>query len=128
MIKANELRTGNYLQNEGTKKVVKVYGIINDDVYYSMNNAMNRKAFNPIPINAERLLKFGFVFIDELNIYEIKLPNEDSFSVDLVEKEVLITAGALHDAVQVPCEYVHQLQNLYFALTGQELEIIEFVK
>jgi hypothetical protein len=24
---------------------------------------------------------------------------------------------------ELPCEYLHQLQNLYFALTGEELEI-----
>ena len=56
----------------------------------------------PIPINEEWLLKFGF---------DVKEP-------------VLISSWKFSpfcDTIITKCEYVHQLQNLYFALTGTEL-------
>lgn len=27
------------------------------------------------------------------------------------------------EEIEIPCEFLHQLQNLYFALTNEELEI-----
>lgn len=78
----------------------------------------------PIPITEEWLLKFGFekkitqtsfinlVHFENKNcwIYLIK----DGFEFEL------ITGNERHNLCKT-YKYVHQLQNLYFALTGEEL-------
>ena len=66
----------------------------------------------PIPLTEEWLLKFGF---DNLGAYgwgisyfHIRFRNIHKFYFPIENRIVRI-------------EYVHQLQNLYFALTGKEL-------
>jgi hypothetical protein len=81
--------------------------------------------FEPIPLTEEWLLKFGF---------EIKYDGE--FAKDYKfknlkvrhKKQTLIYIVAIWDEDDNDCaiiylDYVHQLQNLYFALTGEELKI-----
>mgnify|MGYP003656513470 FL=1 len=72
--------------------------------------------FKPIPLTEEWLVKFGFEYdVLEEFYFEINdirgqfYEEENSFELDHYEL--------------ANCYYVHQLQNLYFALTGQELEI-----
>ena len=72
--------------------------------------------FKPIPLTEEWLVKFGFEY-DVLEEFYFEMNDirgqfyeeENSFELDHYEL--------------ANCYYVHQLQNLYFALTGQELEI-----
>ena len=72
--------------------------------------------FKPIPLTEEWLVKFGFEY-DVLEEFYFEMngirgqfyEEENSFELDHYEL--------------ANCYYVHQLQNLYFALTGQELEI-----
>lgn len=70
----------------------------------------------PIPLTEEWLLKFGFKIRDG----EWWIDNE-IFGVTFDENHepLHIWDGSFTDS---PCKYVHQLQNLYFALTGTELQ------
>ena len=68
--------------------------------------------FKPIPLTEEWLLKFGFTFNKEHgwfngDLFEFKI--NDLFELDWYEN--------------APLKHVHQLQNLYHALTGKELKI-----
>jgi uncharacterized protein YukJ len=75
----------------------------------------------PIPITEEWLLKFGFTRIKSKTTYcddgFIDVWNKDGFLLD--DKGVLIE----YTENFVRIYYVHQLQNLYFALQGEELSI-----
>ena len=72
----------------------------------------------PIPLTEEWLLKFGF-----------KKDTFGSWKRDnclyWIDKDggVLQIASGFAAIINAPCQYAHQLQNLYFALTGNELEL-----
>jgi len=65
----------------------------------------------PIPLTEEWLLKFGF---DDLGTYGYGRGN---FHICLHENEFYFSINNR----KVFIKHVHQLQNLYFALTGEEL-------
>ena len=69
-------------------------------------------SFQGIPLTEEWLLKFGF-----LNGVLTITHNQIQFTDHAIVRGM---TGAVHFN---ECKYVHQLQNLYFALTGQELTI-----
>ena len=104
-----ELRIGNYVNIEDT-----ILRIDLQELYY------NSSLMNPIPLTEEWLLKFGF---------------ESMYS------NYIIKAGDYYNSIKQDCgkwiysydesdagcyelkeiKYVHQLQNLYFALNDKEL-------
>ncbi len=117
MIQINELRIGNYIE-EG--KVEKIDNSI-DEIYYSgdrcyLSSYCNN--INPITLTEEWLFKFGF----ELNGCNFELPN---FRFH-VNKPINYNGFVFCDGYTVITEKiqsVHQLQNLYFCLTGSELTV-----
>lgn len=147
MIKANELRIGNYigtdfddkayqliLIGEGTTMLFYIKG---DGGYIKDENA------EPIPLTPEWLLKLGFeidrkycMSPDDYS-YLIRVPNKKSrasyfrvyYEKDKTKREIHFGRNKgefqvyASDMFVVSVESVHQLQNLYFALTGEELTI-----
>ena len=125
MIQANELRIGN-LVLDGNGEITTVESIVDGAINYSLDygalwtdEEYCFENLNPIPITEEWLFKFGFVFDDvaeyftEEKVY-IKYYNEFGIKIDI---EGLFYNGIYRQKLQ----YVHQLQNLYFALTQKEL-------
>ena len=112
-MKAEELRFGNLVLNNDFDIVTEIkegWQIDSCDFYY-----------RPIPLTEEWLIKFGFVkygtlhdsyklnpFIVELGI----LGNHYTFRKIMNREESILLKEI---------KYVHQLQNLYFALTNKEL-------
>jgi hypothetical protein len=79
----------------------------------------------PIPLTEEWLLKFGFQEKDRRQNRFIK---NDDFELEFQGDKVAYCVWGGEDAPHLTqffghCKHVHQLQNLYFALTGEELEI-----
>jgi len=74
--------------------------------------------FKPIPITEEWLLKFGFFKYN--NAYVLEKPNEN-----IMNFKFSIWSDFTYNSSEFPVElkYVHQLQNLYFALTGTHLKL-----
>lgn len=107
-MKANELRIGNYIELDG--KVERIWEISMDykDEGFPLFSAgttslveFRECRHKPIPLTEEWLEKFDLVYVDLgqfIRIYG-------------------------HDFLLSKIKYVHQLQNLYFALTGEELTI-----
>jgi hypothetical protein len=75
--------------------------------------------FKPIPLTEEWLLKFGFEKSMSWT-YVIELKGNLKLVYYLGEKGWSIGFKSYSDFSNL--EYVHQLQNLYFALTGEELK------
>ena len=103
-MKANELRIGNFYDNNGFVSVVSPNTI--EEVW----NA-ERSWVKPIPLTEEWLLKFGFVIHED---GYITCPNGRQWILHLDNEFEF-------EALNIIVIYVHQLQNLYFALTGEEL-------
>lgn len=102
-MEANELRVGNYLF-DGVGGIIKVEV---DDLYDNV-----RKYYEPIPIIEEVLLECGFEYDDAFYYKDGIFLEYDDNSLRL---------DCMSDSVSI--KYLHQLQNLYFALTNEELEI-----
>lgn len=109
-MKPNELRIGNYvIDNEDGNLYQIPTGI-------SINNS---HFMSPIQITEEWLINFGFKYDKETKTYHT--PSFYWFSVNLYAKE---GAGFCIENVQYKfINHVHELQNLYFALTGTELTL-----
>lgn len=70
----------------------------------------------PIPLTEDWLLKFGFKKIN--HIYGYYFWSLSKGKIDIYEKKTTFRGySVLH------IEHVHQLQNLYYALTGEELNL-----
>ena len=72
-------------------------------------------SFEPIPLTEEWLLKCGFEK-DEIIVFYRKDETSSTFIIDF---NFVCLLGYSH----VKIHSAHQLQNLYFALTGEELQI-----
>ena len=122
-MKANELRIGNIVQLDGeigyVKSIYSKYFQVDDARCCSMGYSVKEK-FEPVPLTEEWLIKFGFE--------KSKQPNGTIFYGNL-SFGMRVTGHPYDDGFllfghesNVDIKYVHQLQNLYFALRGKELE------
>lgn len=117
-MKSEELRIGNSFIWD--KEYVTINMIRGNDVgLYDKNRALIVTVIDnikPIPLTEEWLIKFGF---KEKHVFEIV--SEWSIGEHRVQTdaEIFIWMG-YKDGVQL--RFVHQLQNLYFALTSEELK------
>ena len=114
MIQANELRIGNYiyLPSQTENFAVKVNRVSNDNV-----NGFDFSETKGIELTEDWLLKFGFeeqtpkYFVLDLGDFSMRYYYNFSGSTwkfELEDKTLKI-------------KFVHQFQNLYFALTQKEL-------
>lgn len=117
-MEVKDLRIGNYISPLGIG-VTKVEGFcIWDNLIQSSDFAERGiEDFEPIQLNEEWLLKFGFKYnnptyewYDKSAVFFIQV---NYLGFDLIAK--------FHNQVIREIKYVHELQNLYFALTGKEL-------
>ncbi len=114
MIQANELRIGNWIMRaNGFPQRIQAYDYEHTDF----------NAISSIPLTAEILEAAGFTTVTEnadgsYNFWG----KEIDASIDIEDGELF--RYRVHEKERTKCiQYLHQLQNLYFALTGQELEV-----
>lgn len=125
MIKANELRIGNWVLDSGGKWLRVDYWEYHDKVAMKMFiegtevHPMTEYIQNasPIPITPDVLEKCGFVdFVYHWELGNIHL-DWSSRIVATGERKGISVIGSPH------IKYLHQLQNLVHALTGEELTV-----
>ena len=73
--------------------------------------------FSPVPISEEWLT--GACYNELENEY--MFPELSQWALDLEYKEIVFNGGFI--ATSAPIAYVHQLQNFFFAMTGEELPL-----
>lgn len=126
----NELRIGNYVYDRGVPVDLRHSQLVNIITGKHL-------VYNPIPISEDWLLKLGFekwewcdnaafiplFFGDSLycrfynqmwHIKKLKVGRDSKGVYGKTSSKYIIPKGKVR--------YIHQLQNLYFALTGKELE------
>lgn len=129
MIQANELRIGNYvneyywnnIKNCYSLELIKIKGIYETHIVCNEEDAYNLSELKPIPLTEEILFKCGFVeeYEDEEdNSYFV---NSSVEIMKVLFKQEFFLENI--DNISLKIKYLHQLQNLYFALIGKELEI-----
>ena len=121
-MEARELRIGNLVKSniEGCRRIH--FGIVQIDqtsMYY-LCDTDDFERLEPIPLTEEWLFKFGFKFDGHCSWWKNELieltidTGEDEYSVFNDNGDYITLKGI---------KYVHQLQNLYFAIKGEELTI-----
>ena len=113
-MKAQELRIGNWINLNGND-VISVMGDIQEICYEEVSPKYINE-YKPIPLTEEWLVKFGFVFKkDQFVKGKIKL----NYTIRILSTN---ERGAFREVKNgIAVIHVHQLQNLFFALTAEEL-------
>ena len=130
-MKASDLRIGNLVYNV-LKEVITVDSIRDAGV-----NGYSIETIKLIPLTEERLLKFGFEGHDYTCPENGTLFKNDTFTLVIddfskivIQSDFSFGIAELHGEEDVAfsndiLDSVHRLQNLYFALTGEELKLKE---
>lgn len=115
-MKASELRIGNYVSSGKYNTVEEIIGI-EPIKLFTTSGYSNIGEYEPIPLTDEWLKKFGA----EENILSII----DDMWIQFMDGEWCICNDnyGFYDIPSI--KYVHQLQNIYFALKGGELKMID---
>ena len=116
MIQPQLLRIGNYIEYNG--EIIKLDGSL---LCCYIQNELEFP-LNPIPLTEEILLKFGFYFED--GFYCLRINNTAFMTIILLGSYVNYELSNFRQKIvfsRGEFSGVHQLQNLYFALTGEEL-------
>lgn len=132
MIKVGDLRRGNKfsfykpLINEPQQLTVKGYYFNDDDgLWYVQSDEyadINMAGLMPVPLTPEWLEKCGFVA--DRNGWHMpgsRLSLTDQFYPCWFDR--MLWPQDIPDFKHLSLKYLHQLQNLYYALTGEELMI-----
>lgn len=124
-MKASELRIGNFIHTN----IIQQVSI--ETLDFLLNDAIpDMSAIQPIPLTEEWLIKFGFERSDSINkspSFFFKYVGASELHINPENGVVWIERreNVFKFNNPVLIEYVHQLQNLYFALTGEELTVKE---
>jgi hypothetical protein len=124
MIDTRELRIGNWveyshnpLDDEGNIEWRPTRIDYNDISY--LCQYPDEDDYRPIPLTEEILLKAGFR--ETIHGFTNDVLRLGYITTDDYYQCILTPQG--NRWLLIPMQYLHQLQNLYFALTGQELNI-----
>ena len=149
-MKASELRIGNYLfdsiEDIGVIQVTEIKNMTDNRIgnmsisYYGVNggyitasleeNSTDNEAedymIQPIPLTEEWLLKLGFnEYIDfgcKTGVFDY-INLDFSYSMKTKKITIMHNGNNMSHVLKKEVIYVHQLQNLYYALNGEELTI-----
>lgn len=119
MIQINELRVGNHIWN-GVITEVRKDGFKFHDGYSEWDSTkLAESSIEPYTLTTEEFEKCGFEIYDIIGSRVIYQHSKfKGIKAEQVPGAIAIYVG---ESLLCYCEYVHQLQNLYFALTGKEL-------
>lgn len=126
-LQTQELRTGNFLTDNNGK-----YIKVNWETIKKLSESLSEQEFGwfGIPLSKEWLENIGFEFTSKAlfskydayvkdNIYCVN----DIYQFSIRTLQPWIGEDYWNDTCISTIEYVHQLQNLYFSITGNELNI-----
>ena len=140
MIDSNEVRIGNLVNYNDGEYGFDDYVVIIEPheihTYRTIAERIKNAEFHPIPITPEWLERLGFeknqYKYEKINltetIYTIDVPNDYGGRIigsDYNGEFKIRLEGCDEGKVGDFIKYIHQLQNLYHALTGQELTVKE---
>lgn len=130
MIQSNDLRIGNwvYFTGNGNNNPVKVMELwqtqlVSDYMGNHLCLFYSDDDLQPIPLTPEILLSCGFEKVRDLTYVIV---HSDNLHIVFIQSGIgfnITVTGAFGMVGLSDCYSVHQLQNLYFALTNTELEI-----
>ena len=132
MINIQEFRIGNFLLADNTMRVVC---LINNDTGPNANPGIgygyegdcryedqSSDRLTGVPLSDALLEQFGFRFHPHFRLWQCIRP-DGSYSIELDRDYSALDFG--HRPIRSHVKYLHILQNLFFAIQGQELVDIQ---
>lgn len=125
-MKANELRIGNFVKDDKDDYQGIVSAILSDElVEVTYPSGVMATQFTqelaPVQLTEDLLLRAGFErdrTLSGISFHNFRFNDIELYAPD---KEGWCVAYCSYDIFKLSIKYVHQLQNLYFPLTGDEL-------
>jgi hypothetical protein len=121
MIQARELRIGNWVNLDGYP--IQIESIHNEkgvnvwsETEWDISVIEGEHNIQPIPLTPEILEKCKPDTIKKASMDQTLLLDYKNNCAGIYDLEY-------DDYIGIPCKYMHQLQNLYFSLTNEELQI-----
>lgn len=117
-MEASELRIGNWIGENALDLNTNEYFVmpikVNGNIIKVIEFCNGKHVFSPIPLSPELLEKCGFenTIGNSYEIDKVRIWFDDSGVYFFFDRSIRIIISSLH-----------QLQNLYFALTNEELKI-----
>lgn len=132
MIDALELRLGNYILHKNGVRILPVKCTFQ---HFELLSKGLAKDFFPIPLKQDILKKCGFIenakyyLSPETREFILTLPvkgiHKNDISAFIADSNAPYARAALNELiVSNNIHNLHQLQNLYYALVGNELEVV----
>lgn len=127
-MEAKELRIGNWIRHKYSEPDF----IVSEINAFSENNTVNGIDLcdcEPISITEEWLIDFGFVkdnnenYLIGMQVHYLELMTSNGYWYPTYAQAPEMSHENEQRVSTNRIKYVHQLQNLYFALTGEELEL-----
>ena len=118
------LRLGNFIKTKlCTNNIQKITGIFEFSINTIDAENIDIFSFEPIPLTKEWLERFGFETTAwDCNTTHRLMIGKNDYCI-VISSNGFCEVG---DAIVMNMDYVHQIQNLYFGLTGNELQCVGF--
>lgn len=135
MINAKDLRIGNLIlfnPKKGIERICLVMEIKEKEIIVKdngLNLSLFELEFQPIPLTPDMLQKCGFEkwFVEDYetnDVYEKSIDDDLSIEITSLKNGDFILCVRVDEyRLSKPFRFIHQLQNLYYALTQTELNI-----
>lgn len=130
MLKETELRLGNLIEvscPHSELKQFKEKTIEKCNIHHleDIDNENISWMYEPIVITQDLLLKFGFKTQQDDFLYKVLKRKGTRLEINMKQKLICLTHKSFPmDVVHLPyIKYVHKLQNLWYSLTDEELEL-----
>lgn len=131
MIEASELRIGNYILH---KSGVRILPVTCSFQHFELLSKGSAKDMFPMPLKTDLLLQCGFVenkkyyLLPDAKEFILTLPvtgnnKNEVYAYINSNKESYARATINNLIISNNFYYLHQLQNLYYAFIGKELEV-----
>ena len=120
---STELRIGNLV--EWNNEIGIISQLFEMEVVFKCGESDLYTALKPIPLTEEWLLKFGFKYDEDeqgflLNGFHLENRSNDIYAKNINKEDF---GCWFINSYLLEIKFVHQLQNLYFSLTGRELTV-----
>lgn len=136
MIADTDIRVGNlvwYYDLYMNETAFKIEGVLEGYVYNSClpKSKLPLGKVNPVKLEADQLDALGFVrgekeYGEDINVYSYKYTHKDSIYIrdEGYSFQMLTVSPAGLVPYGRPLVHVHQLQNLFYDLTAEELDVL----
>jgi hypothetical protein len=125
IMEANELRVTNFVMSDGIEMPVAMIGIDAVQLFTPQGNTVQSRLdlIKPIELTEEWLKRFGFEKQQPYYDYEFRLERYTVTFSGRFGMWELWKDGAEDTSTHIKSfKYLHEFQNLLFALTGEELK------